>query len=75
LTGGSPVMGKDLLLCNRDNLFLELDLFLAKIEELKQYLKNNDETMLLQFLQECQQHYWQQVDLEQSKNKKLAEKT
>ena len=75
LTGGSPVMGKDLLLCNRDNLFLELDLFLAKIAELKHHLKNNDETMLLQFLQECQQHYWQQVDLEQSKNKKLAEKT
>ncbi len=74
LTGGSPVMGKDLLLSNRDNLLLELDLFLAKIAELKRQLQNSDETTLLQFLQECQQYYWQQIEPDQSKKENRIEK-
>lgn len=62
LSGGSPEMGKDLLISNKENILLELDKFLKKLLELKEILKDKNDARLLQKMKRYQNLYWQQVE-------------
>jgi len=62
LAGGSPEMGKDLLLSNRENILKELEKFSAKMSELKELLVNIDEIPLLNKMRNYQELYWQTIE-------------
>lgn len=61
LTGGSPEMGKDMLISNRENILTELDTYRSELDCLAECLKNNDEKKLLEIMQKQNKLYWQTI--------------
>ena len=61
LTGGSPEMGKDMLISNRENILTELDNYRAELDCLAECLKNKDEKKLLELMQKQNKLYWQKI--------------
>ena len=58
LSGGSPQMGKDLLISNQENIVDELEIFSEKLSDLKKLIKNDDEKTLLNKMKSYQDLYW-----------------
>ncbi len=61
LTGGSPEMGKDMLISNRENILNELDNYRAELDSMAECLKKNDEKKLLEIIQKQNKLYWQTI--------------
>lgn len=59
LSGGSPEMGRDLLLSNKENLLSELKRFRKVLSGLQKILETEDEDKLLTVMKQIQEKYWQ----------------
>lgn len=62
LAGGSPEMGKDLLISNRENILIALKDFSEKLLELSEHIKNKDDVTFYKKMKSLQDLYWKVVE-------------
>ncbi len=58
LSGGSPEMGRDLLLSNRENILSELNRYRMGLTALQNMLETNNEGKLLTIMEKIHEKYW-----------------